>query len=82
MFEKRLPGRSLAFKSGDGSGLLGRNFGSHIGGVGLEIFELQLHLVEQPAGALGAGTLLFALQLGDLQLEVQDHGLSSALQSR
>lgn len=81
MFGKRLPGRSLAFEGGDGSGLLGRGLGSNIvlGGVGLEIFELQFHLVEQAAGALGAGAVLLAPELGDLQLEVRDHGLGGAL---
>lgn len=81
VFGKRLPGRPLAFEGGDGRGLLGRGFGCKIilGGVGLETFELQLRLVEQAACTLGAGAVLLAPELGDLQLEVRDHRLGGAL---
>ena len=81
VFGKRLPGWPLAFEGGDSCSLPGRGFGSRIplGGVGLEIFELQFHLVEQAAVALGAGAVLLAPESGDLQLEVRDYRLGGAL---
>ena len=52
---------------------------SVFGRVSLELLELQLHLIEQAAAALGAGAILLALELGDLQLEVSDQRLDGAL---
>jgi hypothetical protein len=41
--------------------------------------ELQLHLLEQAARAFGAGAVLLAPELGDLQLAMGDHRLGRAL---
>ena len=71
----------LALERGD-AGRLGRgSLGSKVvlGGVGLKVFEMQFHLIEQAAGAFGAGAVLLPLQLGDLQLEVGDDRLGGAL---
>ena len=81
MLGERLPCRPLAFERGDRGGLRCRFLGDQIvfGSVGLELFELELHLIEQASAALGAGAILLALQLGDLQLEVGDQRLDGAL---
>jgi hypothetical protein len=78
---ERLPDGPLALEGSDVVGPGCRFLGDQIvlGGVGLEIFELQLHLVEQAAAAFGAGAILLAPELGDLQLEVGDQGLDGAL---
>lgn len=51
-----------------------RRFGGKVNfaGCGLEFLELQFKLVQEPAAALGAGAILLAPELGDLQLEVPD----------
>ena len=81
---ERLPDRSLALGRGNARRLGGGGFGRDIvlAGVGLQILELQLHLLEQAAAALGAGAVLLAPELGDLELEVRDHRLGGALARR
>ena len=81
MFGERLPCRALALEGGDRGGPGRRSLGDQVvfGGISLELFELQLHLVEQTAAAFGAGAILLALELGDLQLEVSDQRLDGAL---
>lgn len=46
-----------------------RRFGGKVNfaGCGLEFLELQFKLVQEPAAALGAGAILLAPELGDLQ---------------
>jgi len=39
---------------------------------------LKLHLIEQAAAALSAVAVLFAAQLGDLQIEMDDQGFGGA----
>ena len=63
--------------AGGGHGHLGSQV--VLAGIGLEILELELQLIEQAVGALGARAVLLAPELGDLQLEVGDHGLDGAL---
>lgn len=46
-----------------------------LGGIGLEFFELQFHLVDQPGAAFRALAILLPPHLGDLELEVPDHRL-------
>ena len=60
----------LALEGRDRGGLCCRFLGDQIilGCVSLELFELQLHLIEQAAAAFGTGAILLALQLCDLQL--------------
>ena len=62
---ERPPCGALALESGDRGGLGCRFLGDQIvlGGVSVEILELQLHLIEQAAAAFGAGAVLLALQL-------------------
>lgn len=62
--------RPLPLERGDVGGAGGGDLGGEIvlAGVGLEVLELELQLVEQAAGALGAGTVLLTPELGDLQL--------------
>jgi len=81
MIGERLPCGALALEGGDRGGLGCRFLSDQIvfGSVGLELFELQLHLIEQAAAAFGAGAVLLALQLGYLQLEVSDQRLDGAL---
>ena len=81
MFGERLPCWPLALEGSDRGGLGCRFLGDEIifGRVSLELFELQLHLIEQAAAALGAGAILLVLQLGDLQREVGDQRLDGAL---
>lgn len=71
MLGERLARRPLALEDGNHGDLRCCFLSDQIvlGSVGLEPLELQLHLIEQAAAALGAGTVLLALQLGDLQLE-------------
>jgi hypothetical protein len=58
-----------------------RLFGGQVilAGIGLEVFQLKLKLVEKPTAALGASAILLAAQPGDLQLEVGDHRFGRAL---
>ena len=80
---KGLLHRRLALEAADAGGLLGGGLGDEglLAGVGLELLEQQLHLVEQAAGAFGAGAVLLALQLGDLQLEMGDQRRGGTLAS-
>ncbi|OBX17512.1 hypothetical protein A9995_15655 [Erythrobacter sp. QSSC1-22B] len=81
MIGKRLSCGPYAREGGDGGRLRCRFLGNQIilACIGLEIFELQLHLIEQAAGAFCAGAVLLAPQLGDLQLEVGDDRFGGAL---
>ena len=69
---ERLAGGLLA---GEGRGL-GRFSCRHLGekiifrGRRLDLFELQLELVDEAGRAFGGLTVLLALELGDLQLEM------------
>ena len=57
---------------------LGRPDGNLVfGGAGFQLFELQFHLVEQLAAALGRLTKPLALHLGDQQLEISHHRLGA-----
>jgi len=78
---ERLPCRAPAFESSDRGGLGCRFLGDQVvfGRIGLELFELQLHLIEQAAAAFGAGVILLALELCDLQLEMGNQRLDGAL---
>src|SRR3546814_6802433 len=71
---ERLAVRALALERGDGQSLCGGGLGDELilASIGLEIFELQLHLREETLAAFCAGSVRVALQLGDLQLEVGD----------
>ena len=78
---KRLPCGPLALKGHNRGGLGRCLLGDQIvlGGAGFELLELQLHLIEQATTAFGAGAILLALQLGDLQLEMGDQRFDGAL---
>jgi hypothetical protein len=78
---KRLPDRPLALEGGDVRRLRRGGIGHQVVlcGIGFEVFELELHLLEQATDAFGAGAVLLALQLGDLQLEMGDYRLGGAL---
>lgn len=73
----RLP----ALERGDTRRLRRSRFGCQIvfGSVSFEVFELQLHLLEQAARPFGAGAKLLAPELGDLQLEVGDDRFGGTL---
>ena len=77
MLGKRLTGWPAAFEGGDICDLRCHAFRGDLvlGGVGLEFFELQFHLVDQPGAAFGALAILLAAHFGDLELEVSDHRL-------
>ena len=74
MLGERLAGRALARERRDvrrlGGGLLGGDL--VLGGGGFQLFELQLHLIEQPRRALRARPVDLPLELGDLQVLVRD----------
>ena len=58
---------------GLGRGYLGSDL---VGGSrGLQLFQLQFHLVQQPRGPLGVRAEPFAVQLGDLELQMSDQRL-------
>jgi hypothetical protein len=69
-----LAGGLPAGEAGDVGGLLGGHLGEEIilAGAGLDLFELQLELVDEADGALGGRAVLIALQPGDLELEMGD----------
>jgi hypothetical protein len=46
-----------------------------LSGIGLEFFELQFHLVDQPGAPFRTLAILLAAHLGDLELEVPNHRL-------
>ena len=77
VFRERLAGRLPAGERLDGrrrpGGLLGLEL--VLGGRSLQLFQLELHLVQQPAGAFRRDAEPLALQLGDHQLQVGDQGL-------
>jgi len=81
MLREWLPRRGLALEAANAGGLLGGGLSDKgvLAGVGFEFLELQFQLVEQAAGAFGAGAVLLALQLGDLQLEMGDQCVPCAL---
>lgn len=81
MVGERLSDRPLALEGGDVRRLCRGGLGGQIvfGGVGLQIFELKLHLRKKPAGVFGAGAVLLAPELGDLQFVVRDQCLGGAL---
>jgi hypothetical protein len=82
---ERLARGTLAGKAGDGGGfrlcgfLLGAQF--ILGRGGLEVFELQFHLVDQPRRAFRLGAVERALELLDLQLQMRDIGVGVGLSS-
>ena len=79
MLGKRLPRGTLVLERGDAGRLAGGRLGCQIilAGVGFEIGERQLHLIEQATAALGARAILLAPELRDLQLEMGDQGSRS-----
>ena len=81
MLGKRLPDRPSAFERDDAGGVGDGDLGGEVilAGVGFEVFELELHLLEQAAAALGTRTVLLAPELCDLQFEVRDDRLDGAL---
>ena len=79
MIGERLARRPLALERLDGlrlrRRLLGRQF---VFGRGcLQLFELKLHLLQQPRLALRAAAVKLAPQLLDLELEVADQGFGA-----
>jgi hypothetical protein len=77
---KGAPHRLFAGEAGyDGPILTGLGLGGEFvfGRARLQLFELQLELVEQLAAALGRWPEALAPQLGDDQLQMRDHGLGA-----
>ena len=80
MLGKGRPHRLLAGEAGyDGPILTGLGLGGEFvfGRARLQLFELQLELVEQLAAALGRWPEALALQFGDDQLQMRDHGFGA-----
>ncbi len=74
MVRERLARRAAAFEAGDGRGLRHvQRFNLVFGGGRLELFELQLHLADQPGSAFRAVAIVLAPEFGDLQLQMLDH---------
>ena len=71
---ERLAGGALAGEGGDRRGLRGSALGGDLvlGGGRFQLFELQLHLIEQARRALRARPVELTLELGDLQLLARD----------
>jgi hypothetical protein len=69
-----LAGEGLDRGGRPGRGLLGGEL--ILGGAGLQLFQLQLQLVEQTAGPLRRRPEPLTLELGDLQLEMGDERLA------
>ena len=67
---------TLAGERRDGRRLGGGKFGCDLvlGSGGFEVFEFQLHLVDEPRGALRPCPVDLPLELGDLQLLARDGG--------
>ena len=74
MLGERLAGRAFARERRNvrrlGGGALGGDL--VLGGGGLQLFELQLHLIEQARRALRARPVDLPLELGDLQVLTRD----------
>src|SRR3546814_10650122 len=70
---ERLAVRALALERGDGQSLCGGGLGDELilAGIGLEIFELQLHLREETLAAFCAGSVRVALRS-------EEHSLNSS----
>ena len=81
MLGKGLARRPLAGEGGDARRLRRCRFGGKLvlAGARLQLLELQLELIEQAPAALGAGAVLHAPELGDLQLQMRDQRLGRAL---
>lgn len=77
MLGKRFAGRTTAFEGGDIRDLCRNAFRDDLilGGIGLEFFELQFHLVDQPRAAFRTLAILLAPHFCDLELEMPDHRL-------
>ncbi len=75
MLGKGLSDRSSALERCDAGRLGGDRV---LADVGLEILELELHLLEQATAALGAWAILLPPELGDLQLQVRGDRLDAA----
>jgi hypothetical protein len=77
MFGKGRPHPLLAGEAGhDGAVLAGLGSDEFVFcGTRFELLELQLALVEQLAAAFGGLPEMLALQFGDHQLQMRDHGL-------
>jgi hypothetical protein len=80
MLGERLPDRPSALERGDAGRVGGGDLGGEVilAGVGFEILELEFHLLEQAAAALGTRAVLLASELRDLQFEVRDDRLNGA----
>ena len=81
MLGERLPRRAPA-PDGRYAGRAGsRSLGSKVirAGIGLEILQLQFHLLEQAPAAFRARAILLAPQLRDLQRQMGDQRLGGAL---
>ena len=77
VLRKWLAGGLLAGEGRDLGGFSCRHLGEEIvfRCAGLDLFELQLELVDEAGRSLGGLAVLFALQLGDLELEMRDECL-------
>ncbi len=77
MLRERLAGGPPAREGRHRRGLTHRRLGGDLvlGGRGLQLFELQLHLIQEPGGALGVWPETLTVELGDLQLQMRDQGL-------
>ena len=75
VIRERLARRAEALEPGDRRGLRlpGGNF--VLGSGSLEFLELHLHLVDKAGATLGAVAVMVAPELGDLELQMLDHGL-------
>ncbi len=76
MVGERPSARALAGEACDVGDLGGGSLGSQLvlGRRGLQLLQLQFHLVQQAGGALGARAEAVAVELLDLQLEMGDQG--------
>lgn len=78
MVRERLARRASAFEACDGRGPRHvQGFNLVFGGDRLELFELQLHLVDQPGSAFRAVAIALTPEFGDLQLQMLDHRFRS-----
>ena len=81
MVRERAPGGTRAGEACDSGGLGCGDLGGQfvLCGRGLQLLQLQFHLVQQTGGALGARAETVAVELLDLQLEVCDQGQIAGL---